>query len=228
MHQFFLSVLHPFSPHRLTSHLWISHGLADNSWSPFHGPTAFNMNYKKASQAYQWMTDWICMAWGQRGVRAQWLRHSVDPRTGNTSVAQGRLFHQHNVWHCLRQMLSWDVLLTFTPFGWETQVRRVNTGEVQDQKKLLHSVRYPEQLKTGRGKKRSRVFFLGISCCFMFCPHTRFLTLSFKKQHKKSPAYSCLSLSMPQHRWTATKTASLLWSLPVSLQIWHGHQIQTT
>lgn len=134
--RFFFSVFCTLSPHRLTSHLWISHGLADNSWSPFHGPTAFNMNYKKASQAYQWMTDWICMAWGQRGVRAQWLPRSVNPRTGNTSVAQGRLFHQHNVWHCLRQMLSWDVLLTFTPFGLETQVRRVKTGEVQDQKTL--------------------------------------------------------------------------------------------
>lgn len=60
-----------FSPHRLTSHLWISHGLADNSWSPYHGPAAFNMNYKMASQAYQWMTDWMCMAPGQRGVAAQ-------------------------------------------------------------------------------------------------------------------------------------------------------------
>lgn len=60
-----------FSPHRLTSHLWISHGLTDNSWSPCHGPAAFNMNYKMASQAYQWMTDWMCMARGQRGVRAQ-------------------------------------------------------------------------------------------------------------------------------------------------------------
>lgn len=69
-----------FSPHRLTSHLWISHGLADNSWSPCHAPTAFNMNYKMASQAYQWMTDWMCMAPGQRGVRAQWLPHSVNPQ----------------------------------------------------------------------------------------------------------------------------------------------------
>lgn len=113
--------LYLFSPHKLTSHLWISHGLADNSWSPCHGPAAFDMNYKMANRAYQWMTDWICMALGQRGVRAQWLPLSVNPRTGNTSVAQGRLFHQHNVWHCLRQMLCWDVLLTFTPFRWRTQ-----------------------------------------------------------------------------------------------------------
>lgn len=97
------------------------HGLADNSWSPCHGPAAFNMNYKMASQAYQWMTGWMCMAWSQRRVRAQWLPHSVNPGTGNTSVARGRVFHQHNVWHCLRQMLCWDVLLTFTTFQGETQ-----------------------------------------------------------------------------------------------------------
>lgn len=114
--RFFSLPLCLFSPHRLTSHLWISHGLADNSWSPCHGPAAFNMNYKMASQAYQWMTDWICMAWGQRGVRAQWFPHSVNPRTGNTSVARGRVFHQHNVWHCLRRTLCWDVLLTFATF----------------------------------------------------------------------------------------------------------------
>lgn len=70
--RFFFSLpLCLFSPHRLTSHLWISHGLADNSWSPYHGPAAFNMNYKMASQAYQWITDWMCMAPGQRGVAAQ-------------------------------------------------------------------------------------------------------------------------------------------------------------
>lgn len=69
--KFFLP-LRLFSPHRLTSHLWISHGLADNSWSPYHGPAAFNMNHKTANQAYQWMTDWLCMARGQREVGAQW------------------------------------------------------------------------------------------------------------------------------------------------------------
>lgn len=154
---FFLLPLYSFSPHRLTSHLWISHGLADNSWSPFHGPAAFNMNYKKASQAYQWMTDWICMAWGQRGVRAQWFPHSVNPRTGNTSVAQGRLFHQHNVWHCLRQMLCWDVLLTFTPFRWETQACWFNTGIVHNQKNLSYVLS-----RSGlAGKKTERRIFSG-------------------------------------------------------------------
>lgn len=44
---------------------------------------------------------------------------SVNPRTANTSVARRRVFHQHNVWRCLRQMLSWDVTLTFTTFSGE-------------------------------------------------------------------------------------------------------------
>lgn len=140
---FFSPPLCLFSPHRLTSHLWISHGLADNSWSPCHGPAVFNMNYKMASQAYQWMTDWMCMARGQRGVRAQWLLHSVNPRTGNTSVARGRVFHQHNVRHCLRQMLRWDVFLTFTTFpGRDTSMLLCSTEEhftlTKKKKKNLH------------------------------------------------------------------------------------------
>lgn len=87
------------------------------------------MNYKMASQAYQWMTDWMCMARGQRGVRAQWLLHSVNPTTGNASVAQGRVLHQLNVWHCLRQMLCSDVLLTFTTFWRNTSMMVCSTEE---------------------------------------------------------------------------------------------------
>lgn len=47
--------------------------------------------------------------------------YSVNPRTGNTSVAWGRAFHQHNVWHRLRQMLCREILLTSTTFWGETQ-----------------------------------------------------------------------------------------------------------
>lgn len=160
-----------FSPHRLTSHLWISHGLADNSWSPCHGPAAFNMNYKMASQAYQWMTDWMCMARGQRRVRAQWLPHSVNPRTGNASVARGRALHQHNVWHCLRQMLCWDVLLTFTTFWGETQacwyVQPRNISQSPLERIVQCVIQSSGRLKLTE-KTEQKIHFLGIYCSF-FC-----------------------------------------------------------
>lgn len=177
---FFSPPLCLFSPHRLTSHLWISHGLADNSWSPCHGPAVFNMNYKMASQAYQWMTDWMCMARGQRGVRAQWLLHSVNPRTGNTSVARGRVFHQHNVRHCLRQMLRWDVFLTFTTFpGRDTSMLLCSTEEhftltkKKKKKSPLCSLCFLE-----RNRKKDNgefFFFLGIHCFFLHFRHAQFL-----------------------------------------------------
>lgn len=165
--------LYLFLPRRLTSHLWISHGFADNSWSSCHGPTAFSMNYKMTSQAYQWMTDWICMAWGQRGVRAQWLPRSVNPRTENTSVTRGRPLHQHNVWQHLRQMLHWDIMLTFTPFNWETHV--------QCRKSLKK--KYWNQLRSDRKKRTEQTVPVFIILKTVHINFSYLLTLPMLQYH---------------------------------------------
>lgn len=123
----------------------------------------FNMNYKMASQAYQWMTDWMCMARSQRGVRAQWLLHSVNPTTRNASVAQGRVLHQLNVWHCLRQMLCSEVLLTFTTFWGETQAY-VQPRNIS-QSPLERNVQRVIQSVVGEIQNRADCF-KGIYLCF--------------------------------------------------------------
>lgn len=101
--------------------------------------------------------------------------HSVNPRTGNTSVARGRAFHQHNVRHCLRQMLCWDVLLTITTFWREAQacwyVQSKEYFAIKKKKNLLFreiAVCYAEQLEVSKQtKKKEQKIFSGSHWCFL-------------------------------------------------------------
>lgn len=87
--------------------------------------------------------------------------YSVNAGTGNTSVARGRVFHQHNVWHCLTQMLWRDVALTFLTLvfvcvgGNTVMLVCIMEGSFAINKisfRERHTVCYPEQQRLTCGR----------------------------------------------------------------------------
>lgn len=98
-------------------------------------------------------------------------------------------------------------------------------------KKLLNSLCYPEQLETGRrGKKAEQRFFSWESDAALCVFLTQDSWLHCLKTKKNPCIFMSLSIhaATPLEIQSTGKTACELWCLPVSLQIWHGHQKQTT
>lgn len=102
-----------FSLHRLTSHLWISHGPSDNSWSLLpRKPQCFGLRFEwQVKHINGWQTGSVWLG-AKRGVRRQWLRPFSQPRDWKYQRGAREPLPSAQ---CLATLETNVALLTFTP-----------------------------------------------------------------------------------------------------------------